>query len=208
MAFCRIREFAPFLFCVIAIICLVPSDSFARTFRYVDDEGGAHLTNRKDSVPPEYQKKVEELEERENADGYIPSLEEAVVNEDRRDSDATWFKFDELSWHKRMLLKFRAGNREMKSILTGMRATIAASLGFLVIGVLVVNFLVKKRSHRCLLISMIVSSVGLLLGSIYVRDVMARGGNILDELRKVKSLVTGSSDTGSGQLKEKDLSGR
>ena len=106
------------MLCLLAALVLsaaMSGEARATTYRYTDDRGVIHLIDNLSSIPQKYHSSVREIEEDKRAEGYTPSVGQAIGAE-QFSSDA-WFKYSEMPFYERWFLLARAGLMDIKPIL-------------------------------------------------------------------------------------------
>jgi hypothetical protein len=65
----------PLLLATWLVLIFLPAPSSAVTYRYTDDGGVLHFTNKMESIPGKYRERAEAVEENARPDGYMPPEE-------------------------------------------------------------------------------------------------------------------------------------
>lgn len=160
---------------IILFILILPSVSMAEIYKYVDDKGMVTITDDKNSIPDKYKNKAEVIILKDTAQPVYNAPEKGTL-ETAKETPAKISK---------KISERLGGFLDFGSIKTWLMLGIASTV---LVSIMLFIF-VRERRMRCIIAVLALSCIYLVLGSLYFQRSMDKGGDIKEEIDKVKAIT-------------------
>lgn len=137
-------------------VFFLPALSHGKTYKYVDEKGQLHLTDRKETIPGEYLDQIETVDEDHSTAAFNPIISDKVNNEYRGARSAVEGELDML----RLLSAFASTNPgDIKTSVAGMKYAMLLIFVLTIFSAVLIFKYVKPRVTKYLLLVLLVLSV-------------------------------------------------
>jgi hypothetical protein len=158
-----------------------------RYFRYVDEKGRIHFTNKESSVPRAYRSGVAPVDSVPDAgEGLLAGGMEMFTGERER----AWVKYKGMAWIEKKWFVLRVGFTDLKGALSDLKFQLISITVLLSALVALTLLKIRPGPHRRFVVGILIVCYIQVLAAYHLKKTMGRGGDILDSLRAKQQEVS------------------